>query len=162
MSDSLWPPGLYLYSWNSPGKNTGLGCHYFLQGIFYLIDRTQVSCIVDRFFTIWAIWEALRGYGKDLNMFLLKNTKIGRPFYVAVKAEVPFLFAIMRKDSNRVAPKALRHTLDCTAGDNVKLWISRKFVLLHSVRNFLICNPKTIKKNYYWSSDLLVASGRRM
>ena len=54
-------------------------------------------------------------------MFLLKNTKIGRPFYVAVKAEVPFLFAIMRKDSNTVAPKALRHTRDCTAGDNVKL-----------------------------------------
>ena len=32
------PPGLYpaklLCPWNSPGKNTGLGCHSLLQGIF--------------------------------------------------------------------------------------------------------------------------------
>jgi len=32
------PPGLYstrlLYSWNFPGKNTGAGCHFLLQGIF--------------------------------------------------------------------------------------------------------------------------------
>ena len=38
MSDSLQPHGLQpvrlLYSWNSPGKNTGLGCHSLLQGIF--------------------------------------------------------------------------------------------------------------------------------
>ena len=38
MSDSLWPPGLYparlLCPWDSPGKNTGVGCHSLLQGIF--------------------------------------------------------------------------------------------------------------------------------
>ena len=41
MSDSLWPHGLYrlypariLCPWNSPGKNTGVGCHFLLQGIF--------------------------------------------------------------------------------------------------------------------------------
>ena len=38
MSDSLWPSGLYpsrlLCPWNSPGKNTGVGCHSLLQGIF--------------------------------------------------------------------------------------------------------------------------------
>ena len=37
MSDSLWPHGLYparlLCSWNSPGKNTGVG-RCFLQGVF--------------------------------------------------------------------------------------------------------------------------------
>ena len=37
VSDSLWPPGLQptrlLCPWNSPGKNTGVGCHA-LQGIF--------------------------------------------------------------------------------------------------------------------------------
>ena len=26
--------GLYLCPWNSPGKNTGVGCHFLLQGIF--------------------------------------------------------------------------------------------------------------------------------
>ena len=37
-SDSLGPHGLQatslLCSWNSPGKNTGVGCHFLLQGIF--------------------------------------------------------------------------------------------------------------------------------
>ena len=33
MSDSLWPHGLYS-SWNSPGKNTGVGSLSLLQGIF--------------------------------------------------------------------------------------------------------------------------------
>ena len=36
--DSLQPHGLQstrlLYPWNSPGKNTGLSCHFLLQGIF--------------------------------------------------------------------------------------------------------------------------------
>ena len=38
MSDSLWPyilwPARLLCPWGSPGKNTGVGCHAFLQGIF--------------------------------------------------------------------------------------------------------------------------------
>ena len=33
MCDSLWPHGLYS-PWNSPGQNTGVGCHALLQGIF--------------------------------------------------------------------------------------------------------------------------------
>ena len=37
-SSSLWPHGLWptrlFCSWNSPGKNTGVGCHSLLQGIF--------------------------------------------------------------------------------------------------------------------------------
>ena len=35
---TLWPPGLQLASllcpWDFPGKNTGGGCHFLLQGIF--------------------------------------------------------------------------------------------------------------------------------
>ena len=38
VSDSLWPHGLWptrlLRPWDSPGKNTGVGCHFLLQGIF--------------------------------------------------------------------------------------------------------------------------------
>ena len=38
MSDSLQPQGLkhtrLLCSWDSRGKNTGVGCHFLLQGIF--------------------------------------------------------------------------------------------------------------------------------
>ena len=32
-SHGLWPTGL-LCPWNSPGKNTGVGCHFLLQGTF--------------------------------------------------------------------------------------------------------------------------------
>ena len=38
VSDSLWPCGLWstrlLCPWDSPGKNTGVGCHFLLQGTF--------------------------------------------------------------------------------------------------------------------------------
>ena len=38
VSNSLWPHGLQparlLHPWNYPGKNTGVGCHSLLQGIF--------------------------------------------------------------------------------------------------------------------------------
>ena len=40
MSNSLQPPGLqpsrFLCPWDSPGKNTGAGCHFLLQGIFLI------------------------------------------------------------------------------------------------------------------------------
>ena len=38
MSNFLWPqrlqPTRFLCPWNTPGKNTGVGCHFLLQGIF--------------------------------------------------------------------------------------------------------------------------------
>ena len=46
-------------SWDFLGKNTGVGCHFLLQGIFQPKDWTQVSCTAGRFFTIWATREAL-------------------------------------------------------------------------------------------------------
>ena len=47
------PPGSSVHG-DSPGKNTGVGCHALLQGIF----PTQVSCVAGRFFTVWATREA--------------------------------------------------------------------------------------------------------
>ena len=48
-SDSLWPcrlqPTRFLCPQDSPGKNPGVSCHFLLQGIFWLRDRTQVSCV---------------------------------------------------------------------------------------------------------------------
>ena len=41
VSNSLWPhrlqPTRLLCPWNSPGKNTGVGCHFLLQGIFLFL-----------------------------------------------------------------------------------------------------------------------------
>ena len=44
---------------DSPGKNTGAGCHALLQGIFPTQGQTQISRIAREFFTIWATREAL-------------------------------------------------------------------------------------------------------
>ena len=43
-----------LRPWDFLGKSTGVGCHFFLQRTSRPRDRTQVSPIVDRHFTIWA------------------------------------------------------------------------------------------------------------
>ena len=60
---TLQPHGLYptrlLSPWDSPSKNTGMGSHSRLQGIFQLRDQTCISCTEGRFFTIWATREAL-------------------------------------------------------------------------------------------------------
>ena len=54
--DSLRPHGLQparlLCPWDSPDKNTGVGCRARLQGIFPTQGSTQVSCITSGFFTI--------------------------------------------------------------------------------------------------------------
>ena len=75
MSNSLWPHGLYpstfLYPWNSPGQNSGVGSHFLLQGIF----RTQVSHIAGGFFTSWALPRNL--YQKASLPGKPKNTGMG-------------------------------------------------------------------------------------
>ena len=52
--DSLQPHGLWpaslLCPWNSPGKNTGVGCHSLLQTIFPAQGLNPVFCIAGRFF----------------------------------------------------------------------------------------------------------------
>ena len=51
------PPGFFVCG-DSPGKNIGVGCRFLLQGIFPNQDRTHVSHIAGRFFTVWANREA--------------------------------------------------------------------------------------------------------
>ena len=43
---------------DSPGKNTGVGCHALLRGSSQPRDQTQ-TCIADKFFTVWATREAI-------------------------------------------------------------------------------------------------------
>ena len=62
VSDSLWPHGpqstRLLCPWNSPDKNTGVGSISFSRGSSRPRDQAQVSGIVGRCFTDWAIREA--------------------------------------------------------------------------------------------------------
>ena len=50
------PPGSSVHG-DSQGKNTGVGCHALLQGIFQPRDWTRVSCIAGRFFSPWVTRE---------------------------------------------------------------------------------------------------------
>ena len=66
MSDSLRPhglqPGRLLRPWNSPSKNTGLGCHALLRGDLPNPGIKPASltspALAGEFFTTGATWEA--------------------------------------------------------------------------------------------------------
>ena len=55
---TLWPhklqPAWLLCTWNVPGKNTGVCCHFLLQEIFPTQDRILVSCIGRQIVYHWA------------------------------------------------------------------------------------------------------------
>ena len=48
-----------LHPWDFLGKSTGVGCLFLLQGTSRPRDQTQVSCIIDRRFTVWATRQFL-------------------------------------------------------------------------------------------------------
>ena len=58
----LWPARLFC-PWNSPGKHTGVGCHFLLQGIFLTQGSNPnlcVSCMGSWILHHCTTWEALR------------------------------------------------------------------------------------------------------
>ena len=70
MSDSVRPYGLWptrlFHPWESPGKNTGVGCRALLQGVFLTqgmnLHLSLTSLILaSGFFTTRATWEAHLG-----------------------------------------------------------------------------------------------------
>ena len=71
LSNSLWPHGLVqaplwpsrlLYPWNFSGKNTGVGCHILLQGIWLFSGPGMEAAslaLAGRFFTTCATWDLI-------------------------------------------------------------------------------------------------------
>ena len=61
---------------DSPGKNTGVVAMPFSRGSSQPGDRTQVSCIVGGFFTIWATREAKKVMtcSKKVNLVLVAQS----------------------------------------------------------------------------------------
>ena len=58
-----------LCPWNSPGKNTGVGCYSLLWRFSRPRDWIQVSCIVGAFFTVWTtrVYLRIRKYQTSSN-----------------------------------------------------------------------------------------------
>ena len=58
---TLWTFGTRLFCpWDSPGKNTGMGCYFLLQGISLTqgLNLSYISCIGRRVLYTSATWEA--------------------------------------------------------------------------------------------------------
>ena len=104
------PPGSSVYG-DSPGKNTGVSCQALLQGIFKVRDRTQVICIVGRFFTAWATREALvpsesilkvstPNY-KKLQTWLRTTPRTGKVtfflIYLLKQSQGPLIFTVLER-----------------------------------------------------------------
>ena len=85
MSDSSQPcvlqPTKFPRPWDSPDKNTGVGCHFLLQGIF-LTQRSNPGLLCcGRFFTIWATREA------HIDWFV---SRVNQPIFWALRIRLSF------------------------------------------------------------------------
>ena len=74
MFNSLQPHGLqpirFLCPWGFPGKNTGVGSHSLLQGIFPMQGSNPGSCTPGRFFTVWASLKPVQSQSREAGVFL--------------------------------------------------------------------------------------------
>ena len=77
VSNSLWPHGLHptrlLCPWDFPGKNTGVGYHALLQGIF-LTQGSNTRFLQPlhcrQIFYHWTVWEAPIKYNNKLVLYI--------------------------------------------------------------------------------------------
>jgi len=65
----MWPARL-LHPWDFLGKNTGMGCHFHLQGSSWSRDRTWVFHTAGELFIVWATRESL-----DIIKMIKDNSK---------------------------------------------------------------------------------------
>ena len=77
-SNSLRPhrlqPTRLLCPWDFPGKNIGVGCHFYLQRIFLSRDGTHFSCIARRIF--FTAWEAQLQLATTITMFYIRSSDL--------------------------------------------------------------------------------------
>ena len=115
VAGSLWTNGLvhkptrFLWPWDTPDKNTGVGCHILLQGIFLtqglnlhllscIVGRVFYPCIAGGFFTTKPLRKPFQKYIS----FIYTHTHTHTHIYTHTS---DCWFSYFRKlcDSNRVA-----------------------------------------------------------
>ena len=86
MSDSVqphwWQPTRLLCPWDSPGKNTGVGCHFFLQCMLSCISRVRLCATP---------WTAAHQAPLSRE-FSSKNTGVGCHFLLPIAVNIYMLF----------------------------------------------------------------------
>ena len=113
MSPSLQPYGLHtsrlLCPWDSPGRNTGVGCHFLLQAIFptrQLNPGLRSPELAGGFFTNWATREALLEFWMcvscDPEISLLEICPINIFIRLHEKMSIKFFFIALFVPAKRV------------------------------------------------------------
>ena len=97
LSDSVWPCGLQptrlLRPWDSPGKKTGVGCHFLLQPLSYSITNINMRWIKDltvrtvmvklleenrgKSFLILVLAMSFFGWDTEITWIASKNRQVG-------------------------------------------------------------------------------------
>ena len=107
---------------DSPGTDTGVGCHFLLQGFSWPRDWTCISCwscIAGGFFTAWATREALK--------------KATRP------CEFLYHYAYIIMVSHPGLP-LLSWASSCNTEDNVSLWLAHLIFFSYGFLFFVMKN----------------------
>ena len=148
MSDS-WPPhGMWpsrlLCPWHSPGKNTGMGCHFLLQGIFPTqgLNLCLLHCR-------W-IFYCLSHWGNPSRWLHIKadQTDLNRELNQEWKKQKHILITVARwswsDPQKRKQAKLCIHCIKYSAGwmDRKKIWEWRLFLTVRSPG--VLCCPKCI------------------
>ena len=167
VSDALWPYGLWptrlLCPWDSPGKNTGVGCHFFLQGIFPTQGSNPHLLHYRWILYCWAIREVqshqlifLKGpfhsQLKILHDCWLDTMVLPVPvFCVTVTGSWPhaFLSSVLHSKSSAWNPELLRpHTFKCHPSIKVmlKCYLSCKSYISSAGSNLSFSGFNTISR----------------
>ena len=121
VSNSLWAYGLsparFLCPWDSPGKNTEVGCHFLLQGIF-LTQGSNPSLLhllhCRQILYHCATWEAWAGYILYIYIYIIyKHLWASQPSLILPPSLAFFFFNLL---NTYFGPRSLlkpSHSLYC-------------------------------------------------
>ena len=109
MSDSLWPHGLgpatLLCPWDFPGKNTGVGCHFLLQGIFLTQELNLISSVFCAGRWILYRWPSGKpALGVFLNLVMSPGAKAADQRSRATASSQPALESLPSSDTGSSSP----------------------------------------------------------
>ena len=110
------PPGSSVHG-DSPGKNTGEGCHALFQGSSWPRDLTQVSCIAGRFFTTEPRGKPLRQhYWMNKG---IKSTGFARALQSS-RGQEGLVAPVIRWSRPGLLRRAFHRSPSCSAGQTLQ------------------------------------------
>ena len=145
LTDPLWPHGLWptrlVCPWNFPGKNTGVCCHFPLQGIF----PTQAlnACIGRHILYCCTTW----GTFSQLCCTVLSRVQLFEtPWTVACQASL-FMLILQARILEWVALLSSRGSsqprnwtqVSCTAGGFFTVWTTREALIFFDYLFIFAC-----------------------